>query len=204
MRAVLIAAAALAPLTRSGDAVAEPVRVDAGLTGSSVAVDDRSGAGMMVEIKGLVNDHVAVGGRVEFGVMFGGRVGNEDETLDVAMAACGLLKAEVSLGRGPVRPFVGFGVGGYTLGGQTIGDSMNGTYISQQSGRYFGVAPQVGVDLGRVRLAATYHALLGATLEVQNSVGTAPPMTSTLSQNFLSLELSFQFTTGRPATRNAL
>ena len=72
-----------------------------------------------------------------------------------------------------------------------------------QTGRYFGVAPQIGIDLGRVRLAATYNAILGASLEVHQTVGDVE-QTSSASQNYLSLELSFRFGGGRrapPATQ---
>ena len=67
------------------------------MTGASVDVSDRNGAGMVTEIKGIVNDRVAVGGRVEVAVMFGGHV--DAGELEVAMAACGIAKAEVFLTR---------------------------------------------------------------------------------------------------------
>ena len=174
----------------------EQIRVDAGVTGSTVAVSDRSGAGMVTEIKAMVTDHLSVGGRVEVAVMFGGVVGQDRLPLDLAMAACGLVKTELYLGDGTIRPFVGLGAGGYTIGSQTIVAGPNTAGISQQTGRYFGVAPQLGIDLGRVRLAATYNAILGASLEVRQTIGTAE-QTSRVSQNYLSLELSFQFAGGR-------
>ena len=174
----------------------EQIRVDAGLTASSVAASDRWGGGMAMEIKALVNDHLAIGGRVEVGVMFGGVVGADALPLSVAMAACGLLKAEIYAGDGPIRPFVGLGVGGYTIGSQTIAAGPNTAGIDQQTGRYFGIAPQLGIDLGPVRLAATYNAILGASLEIHQTTGTVE-QTSRVSQNYLSLELSFQFAGGR-------
>lgn len=174
----------------------EQIRVDAGITGSSVAVSERSGAGMVAEIKVMVHDNVAVGGRVEVAVMFGGVVGDDELPLDVAMAACGLAKVEAYAGSGPIRPFVGLGAGGYTIGSQTIDSGPNTSGIYQQTGRYFGVAPQIGVDLGRVRIAATYNAILGASLELHQMIGDVEQR-SRVSQNYLSLELSFQFAGGR-------
>jgi hypothetical protein len=179
----------------------EDVRVDVGLSGSSVSIAERNGAGMSVEIKGMANDNLSFGGRVEFAVMFGGAVGNEqEERLDISMVACGLLKAEYLLGLGVVRGFVGLGVGGYTISSQTVAAGTDHGGIRSETGRYFGVAPQVGVDIGRVRIAATYNALLGAQLELQQTVGNVE-RTSELSQNYLSLELSFQFAGGRKSTR---
>ena len=64
------------------------------------------------------------------------------------------------------------------------------------TGRYFGVAPQVGVDLGPVRIAATYNAILGAQLELIENIG-GVDRTTHHSQNFLSIELSYQFAGGR-------
>ena len=170
----------------------EDVRIDAGLTGSMAGVSDRNGAGMVTEIKAMVTDGLAIGGRVEVAVMFGGHVGNDQLPLEIAMAACGLAKAELFLAPGPIRPFVAFGAGGYTIGAQTIDSGPNTTGIYQQTGRYFGVAPEVGIDLGRVRLAATYNAIVGASLEIHQMTGNVP-QTSRVSQNYLSLELSFQF-----------
>ena len=184
-------------LVHTADAFADgehddPIRIVAGLTGSSVAVSDRDGAGMVVEIMTMVRDNIAVGGRVEVAVMFGGHVGQDQLAMDVAMAACGLLKSEVFLSDTTVRPFVGFGVGGYTIGSQTIASGPTTAAIQQQTGRYFGVAPQLGVDFGRLRLAVTYNAILGASLEVHQTVGTVQ-QTTTVSQNYVSLELSFRF-----------
>jgi hypothetical protein len=180
----------------------EQIRVDGGLTGSSVGVSDRDGVGMVTEIKGMVHDNLAIGGRVEVAMMFGGHVGQDALPLNFAMAACGLLKAEVYAGSGQIRPFVGLGVGGYTIGSQTIDAGPNTAGIQSAVGRYIGIAPQLGVDLGRVRLAATYNALVGASLEVHDVVGTTM-RTSRMSQNYLSLELSFQFAGGRKRAPSA-
>lgn len=190
----------LASVLADADAVAdssryEQIRVDAGITGSSVSVGDRSGTGMVVEIKNQLTDTVAIGGRVEIAVMFGGVVGEDELPLDIAMAACGLLKVELHPLDGPVRPFVALGAGGYTIGGQTIDGGPHTSGIRRETGRYVGVAPQVGVDLGPFRLAATYNAILGASLEVSQMVGDVRETTK-LSQNYLSLELSFRFAGG--------
>src|SRR5262245_7229652 len=87
----------------------EQIRVDTGMTGSSVAVSDRNGVGFVAEIKMNAHDNIAIGGRVEIAVMFGGSVGGEE--LPFGLAAAGLVKAEYLLGTGIVRPFAGFGAG---------------------------------------------------------------------------------------------
>lgn len=168
------------------------IRVDGGMLGSSVAISDRDGVGFATEIKEMVNSNLAVGGRVELDMMFGGHVGQDNLPLDFTMAACGLVKGEYLFGAGTVRPFVGFGAGLFSIGSHSIQDGPNTHGIHTKVGDYFGVAPQLGVDVGRLRLAMTYHAILGAGIDVHETVGTTE-MTTTLSQNYLSLELSFRF-----------
>lgn len=195
--AAFVAVVALAPASADAEAEHyENVRLDLGLLGAAARISERMGSGISVEIKGLVNDHIAIGGRVEIAVMYGGVVGTDRARLNVAMVADGLLKAEYLFGNAFARPFIGFGVGGYTIGSQTIDAGPNRDAISATTGRYFGVAPQVGVDIGRIRLAATYNAILGAYLEVRETIGNAPQMTQ-LNQSYLSLEISFQLAGGR-------
>jgi hypothetical protein len=57
-------------------------------------------------------------------------------------------------------------------------------------------APQIGIDVGRLRLAATYNAIVGATLELRQTIGDVE-QTEKLSQSYMSLELSFRFGGGR-------
>lgn len=178
----------------------ENVRLDLGLIGTAVRVSDRVGGGVSVEIKGMATDHVAIGGRVEVAVMFGGAVGADRAPLNVAMTADGLVKAEYLFGNALVRPFVGFGIGGYTIGSQSIAAGPNRDAISVTTGRYIGVAPQLGVDIGRVRVAATYNAIIGAYLEVTETIGSSP-QTTQLNQSYLSLEISFQLAGGRKHTQ---
>lgn len=186
-------------LVASTDAIADPViRFDIGMTGSTVGTSGRNGAGFVAEVKAYANDMLSIGGRLEVAMMFGGVVGNDELPLDIGMAACGLLKAEYYFLPGHIRPFVSLGAGVYTLGSQRIESGPNTSGINTQTGNYFGVAPQVGVDLWRVRLAATYNTIVGASLEY---VETGPTQeTNRLSRNYFSLELSFQLGGRKKAT----
>jgi outer membrane protein X len=184
----------VAPLGVGGPAFAdaehyEQIRVDGGMTGSTVAVSDRNGVGFVAEVKAMATDNIAIGGRVEFAVMFGGHLGQDNLPLDITMAACGLVKGEYLFGTGTVRPFVGLGAGLYTIGSHSIAAGPNTEGIQTKVGDYFGIAPQLGVDLGRVRLAATYNAIIGAGIDVHETMGA----TTSVSQNYLSIELSFRF-----------
>jgi hypothetical protein len=181
----------------SSDAVAEQqVRVDAGMTMSRVPSVDRSGTGFAVEIKGLANESLAIGGRVDMAFMFGGTVGSDDRRLGFAMVVGALVKAEYHLLPGVVRPFVSAGAGVYSVGAQSFDSSSETGALEFRNGRFFGLAPQLGVDIGRVRLAATYNIIVGADLEVTR-LDTPMPSTTDLSQNYFSVELSFAFAAPR-------
>jgi hypothetical protein len=180
----------------------EQIRVDTGMTGSSVGVSDRNAVGFVAEIKVNAHDNIAIGGRVEIAVMFGGNVGAEE--LPFGLAAAALVKSEYLVGTGVVRPFAGIGAGLYSMGSHTIVSDPNGdSGISTTSGRYFGVAPEVGLDVGRLRLAVTYNAILGTSVEHRQTSGGIEHRES-LSQSYLSFEMSFRFGGGRkpavPAT----
>jgi hypothetical protein len=177
-----------------GDAFAEsehyePIRVDAGMTGSSVGVSDRNAVGFVAEIKVNVHDNVAVGGRVEIATMFGGELGGEE--LPFGLAAAALAKAEYLLGR--------LGAGLYSIGSHTIVSDDTGGGISTTSGRYFGVAPEAGIDVGRLRFAITYNAILGTSVEYRMTTGGIEHRES-LSQSYLSLELSIRIGGGRKSS----
>ena len=175
----------------------EPLRFDSGLTGSYVSASGRGGFGALAELKFMVHDNIAVGARAEGEVMFGGNIGAEgDVQMDIAAVSAGFAKAEYYLGTGSVRPMVGFGLGVFNIGSQSISAGQMTAGVDQKAGRYFGVAPQIGIDLGRVRFAATYNAILGASIEVRQTVGTVE-QTESFSQNYFAFEMSVRFGGGR-------
>jgi len=168
----------------------EQIRADLGMSGTTVAASDRNACGFVAEIKVNAHDHIAVGGRVEIAVMFGGRVGAEE--LPFGLTAAGLVKGEYLLGTGPIRPFAGMGAGVYSMGSHTIVSDDTGTSgISTTTGRYFGIAPEIGVDLGRLRLAVTYNAIVGTSIEYRQTTGGVMHR-ETFSPDYVSFEASFR------------
>ena len=169
-------------------------RVDAGISGSYASAFGRGGFGAVAEPKFMVHDNVAVGARLEGEVMFGGNIdtGGDDVSMEMAAVAAALLKGEYLYGYGTVRPFGALSLGMYDIGSQSVGAGGGNASVNQKAGRYFGVAPQLGVDLGRVRLAATYNRILGADVEVTQTVGDVQ-QTASFSQSYFTFELSFRF-----------
>lgn len=192
---VLVLVAWLAPRDATAQAANyELIRVDAGLAGGYSKGVESGGFGGMVEPKLMLHDNVTVGLRVEGMVTFGANVGRGSDELSIASGsvAATLVKAEYLFGNLAVRPVVGLSAGLYSIGGEAITTSSDSVGVSQRAGRYFGVAPQVGLELGRVRLAVSYNAIVGASIEVEQTVG-EPQSRRDFSQNYYSFELSFHF-----------
>jgi len=192
-------ATAVALAGASSDAFAQaahydPLRFDSGLAGSYVGASGRGGFGAVFEAKFLAHDRIGVGARVDAAVMFGGNIdAGGDVSMDIGAVGAVLAKGEYYVTDGGVRPIVGLALGMYDIAGESVAAGNMGTAsVDQTAGRYFGIAPQLGVDLGRVRLAVTYNLILGADIEVHQMVGTVE-QTASFSQNYLSGELSFRW-----------
>jgi hypothetical protein len=98
-----------------------PVRVDSGLSGTYVSASGRGGFGAVVEPKVMIHDNIAIGGRLEAAVMFGGNIGSDGTTkMDMGASAAVLAKAEYLLGTAGVRPFIGLGIGMFDIASQSI------------------------------------------------------------------------------------
>lgn len=198
-RFILGAVAAATVIAGAGDAFAqaehyEPFRFDSGLSGTYVSASGRGGFGAVIEPKFYVHDNIAVGARLEAAVMFGGSIdqASGDTSMDMGAVAAAAVKGEYLLGTGPIRPFAGLGLGVYDIGSQSIQAGPSTTGIDQKAGRYFGLSPQLGIDLGRLRLAATYNMIVGADIEVHQMIG-GVEQTASFSQNYLTFELSIRF-----------
>jgi hypothetical protein len=171
----------------------EPFRFDGGLTGSYVSASHRGGFGGVAEAKYLVHDQIAIGARAEAEMMFGGNIdAGGSVAMSVGVVGALLAKAEYYVTTGTARPFVGLSFGAFDIVSQSVGAGMGGAAVDQKVGRYFGVGPQIGFDLGRLRLAVTYNAMLGADILVHQSVG-GTMQTSSYSQNYFAFEMSIRF-----------
>jgi outer membrane protein X len=200
---------AVAALLFAGTASAQaenyqPVRFNVGLLVPYTPDTGSGGFGGVVEGKYNLTDQIAIGLRLDGAVQFGGSVGRDSASIDVGAVAAMLAKAEYFLTDSTVRPFVGFAAGMYTLGGQSVTAGEGTAGVTQAAGRAFGMAPQLGVDLGVVRLAATYNVLLDGELVVQEvSTDGSPPPEVSVSRNYFGFELSFRIggrRRPRPAT----
>jgi hypothetical protein len=145
---------------------------------------------------------VAIALRIEGMVTFGASVGGDATSMSTGSVALLGVKGEYLIGPFGVRPVVGLGAGLYAIGGDTIATGPDRVVVSRKSGTHFGVSPAVGLDLGRVRLAVTYHRIFGADVRVEEMAG-GEATRRDFSQDYYSFELSFHVG-GSPATRAPL
>ena len=170
-------------------------RVDSGIAGAYALGTGAAGGGGVAEIKFNVLDQVSAGVRFDGVITFGGNFGldgGENVSVGLGVQSASLLKGEYFFTNGGARPFVGLGAGMYAITSQNVDTNPDGATILQQAGRYFGLAPQIGVDLGRLRLGATFNWIVAADVEVTQMVGGNEEITRT-SQNYVTFEMLIRF-----------
>lgn len=152
----------------------QPIRVDLGLDFPWSPGLDAEGLGLVVDGKYLLTDRLSLGLRLTAAFQTE-RVQPTDPTHTLAVGTV-LAKAEYFFSTAQTRPFVGLGAGLYALGHMAPSDDrLSG------DGDYFGLMPQVGIDFGFVRVAASYDAIFGV-----------PARARSASPDFLALEISFR------------
>lgn len=175
----------------------QPVRVDVTAYGAYAPGDAATyGFGAVVEPKYNLTDQLALGLRLEGGgfVMQSVEVGGTNAVKidqNVRVVSAYLAKAEYYLTTSPVRPFVGLGLGLYQIDSGSQSMTGGGSIVQQvKSTKGFGVCPQVGVNFGGFRLAATYHVITGDEQVIATqAIGAPAPTETKLSKNFLAFEI---------------
>jgi hypothetical protein len=183
-----------APVAESFKARKQPlVVVHTGLAGLWGYGMETFGVGAVLEPKWNITDSIAAGLRLDGGVTFGGRIAPEGtSSFALGASAATLLKGEYLFFDSGVRPFVGLGAGMYILANQSVSAGNSGAGVAQSGGRFFGVAPQLGIDFGGVRLGATYNHILGGDIVIEQNVSVGGVQAERIQRNYLQLELSFR------------
>jgi hypothetical protein len=168
------------------------LHVDSGFGGSWAYGMNAFGIHGVVEPKIFILDELAVGLRIDGGAQFGLGIDTSGDGTQVEgvlhIPVAELVKAEYYLGKDGFRPFVGAGVGNYTMVLQAFDTGSQIPQVSQGVGNFLGVAPQIGLDFGGVRLAATYNFILGGEIIVNQAVG--DPIE--FRRDYLGVELTFK------------
>ena len=143
------------------------------------------GIGASLEPKVFLTPKISAGARFEGTAMFGGNISTSGENVSASASstAAFLAKGEYYTSDQGTRPFVGFGLGYYTIGSSS--GSTSGASVT--AGSHFGLAPQVGVTFNNFRLSGIYHIITGKDM-VSVSAGDFQE----ISRNYLVIELGFK------------
>jgi hypothetical protein len=176
-------------------------RFDLGMMSAYMSGTSGKGGGLVLEPMFNITDQISVGLRQELLVAWGDSIGASSASLSARAQTSTMAKGEYYFTTGgAIRPFASLGLGMYYIASQSMEVTQAGeANISQLGGKYFGLAPQAGIELSVVRLSLLYEMMLGAEVEVRQDVstgGTTGP-TSKSSLNYLGIELSFRIGGGR-------
>jgi hypothetical protein len=197
---LVLASLALPSSTLAQAASYQPIRFDITFYGGYAPADAAAyGGGLVLEPKYNLLDQLAIGLRLEGGafatqtVKTSAAAGQAEVSQSARAITAYLVKADWYLTTSSVRPFVGLGAGLYRIasGSQSVSGSGASTAVVQRAESFqgFGVAPQVGVNFGGFRLAATYHMITGDDqVVVTQAIGTTPTETK-LSKNYFAFEI---------------
>ncbi len=141
------------------------------------------GFGAVVEPTVSINDQLGLGLRIDGIALFGVNLG-DDVAAGVRALAAIAPKVEYRFWRGPVQLFAGLSGGYYTvaIAGASVSGDREDVGAIAGGGRVFGLAPQVGLELGSFRIAPAAHLLFGG--------GVDPVFALEFSWNSLSIPLS--------------
>jgi hypothetical protein len=163
-----------------------PFRFDLGGLYGFVHAGPGHGGGVVLEPMFNLTDRLSIGLRQE--VLFARTTTRESDPTAVVLQAKAwiqtsyLAKGEYYFTRGAIRPFASLAAGVYLNAGG-----------SDEGVAHLGLAPQVGVELGVVRLSILYEAVFGAHASgVEITKGAVTQPDSGPSVNYLAFELSFR------------
>lgn len=165
------------------------IKSSGGLVGA-IAMGDapKYGGGAQAEFKLEFLRRFDVGVRAQGLVFGGGTIDQGTDTVEVAMGiiASYSLIGDYFLTDSNVRPFVGLGMGGYTIVGEFGGTGGASIEVSPNA---FGIAPRAGIELGGFILSASYHHIFDETEVVVVAAGPVKK----ISRDFATLDMTFGF-----------
>lgn len=151
--------------------------------------DVKAGVGFYVEPKYNITDHIAAGLKMEWAIM--GAEEAEGASIDISAIGSYQITGDYYFGTSKVRPFVGLGLGIYSLGTATISGTIEGedytfdTDTELDFGNKFGFAPRAGILLGHFRLGLEYNVITGIDSEISDS------------KNYLAFKVGFEIGGGK-------
>jgi hypothetical protein len=208
----LFAPAALAQTSPPGDPVPSPTvaplgslapnyrpfRVDLGFGWATIPAQHANGGNMSIEPKFNFLDNVTGGFRVDLMGSAGGNVGSGSGEAEIRQQfiAAGLVKVDYYATTTRIRPWASLAFGRYAINGQGTRADDDDTSVEYTGGSYYGISPQVGLELAAFRISATYNHLFGARVVVIENVG-VEKRNEYYSSSYATIEIGVRLGGGR-------
>ncbi|MEM1134436.1 MAG: OmpW family outer membrane protein [Bacteroidota bacterium] len=168
----------------------KPIQFHIGL-GVVGAAEGKGGLLFGIEPSYRINDRVALGGQLQWGFM-----GKELEKEDTEASTVGsyTVNGKYYLSDNAFRPFVGLGLGLYSMGNVKIENSQAGESVSL--GNEFGFYPRIGVEFWHLNLTVDLN-IVGKTDAVAINNAGVQTKEDEINNSYISFRLGFFLGGGR-------
>ena len=130
-------------------------------TGLGYAMPGGSGAGggilWALEPGYRVNDQILAQLRIEGALIVRGTVDETSASFDIAGISSYTVNGQYYLMDGNFRPYVGLGIGMFSIAAASVSGSSSGGGVSETAGTKFGFYPRLGFDAGHFTLNLDYN-----------------------------------------------
>lgn len=126
--------------------------------GLGYAVPSKGSAGVLLYLEPMyrIQDNIAVGLRIETAALAGETPAGVTTSLSVSAVGSYTLSGQYYFGAGTFRPFVGAGIGVFTVAAATADIAGSSVQLSASSSS-IGFYPRVGFDLGHFNVSLDYN-----------------------------------------------
>lgn len=138
------------------------------------------GIGFYLEPKYNINDKFDAGFLIESALL--AQAATDLTASSISGVSSYSITGDYMMGSGKVRPFVGTGIGLYSLGSIDAVVDNNGTLQtgSVSLGSKFGFSPRVGINLSHFQVELQYHLIMGQDKDL-------------MSKNYLGIKIGVEF-----------
>jgi outer membrane protein W len=167
-------------------------------TGLGYAIPGGSGAGggisWTLEPGYRVNDQILANFRYEAAAIIRGTVDETSASFDVAGIGSYTVNGQYYLMSGGFRPYVGVGLGMFSIAAASVDGGSNGGGVSETAGTKFGFYPRIGFDAGHFTLNLDYNIVGNTKAIVTTGTGNT---TTEFKNSYIGIRVGGYFGGGR-------
>jgi hypothetical protein len=170
-------------------------RVGTGL-GYAMPGGKGSGGGVLYAIEPgyRINDQILANFRIEGAAIIRGTVDETSASFDIAGISSYSLNGQYYLMNGGFRPFVGVGLGMFSIAAAKVEGNSSGGGVSETAGTKFGFYPRLGFDAGHFTLNIDYNFVPNTKAVIS---GGTTPVSTEFKNSYIGIRLGGYFGGGK-------